>query len=389
MIIGLSVNTVMFIIGRVLCGISCGLGSLVIPTYLGEVSTIKARGILGSFNQFFVVSGILFSSIVGLATANVPLWRLNYAFVAIPAITQSIVMTTCVESPRWLVSINRHDEALESLQKLRGKSVNVDVEFFSILSGQLGYQRATEIVVNAPCKHSIDIIKNEEESISALKLESVPQNRQPMSIIDIFRDPVIRKITLIVLFHHSIQQLSGMNAVMFYSSVIFETALDPHTAQYMTIISSAVNFIMSIIAVALVDKKGRRLLTLVSEVGLFLFSLLLVIGYLYNLSSLLIVSVFLYVSSFALGIGPIPWLITSEMTPIYASSAVGAAATSMNWAMSFLVGQLFPVVFDAIQGWSFLIFSVICLSSIFVTWCYLPETKGRSIESIVQGFYKL
>jgi MFS family permease len=210
-----------------------------------------------------------------------------------------------------------------------------------------------------------------------------------MSIIDIFRDPVIRKITLIVLFHHIIQQLCGINAVMFYSSVIFETALDSSSAQYMAIVSSAVNFIMTIFAIVLVDKKGRRLLTLISELGLFLFSLLLVIGYLYNISSLLVASVFLYAASFALGIGPIPWLITSEMTPIYASSAVGAAATSMNWAMSFLVGQLFPVVFDAIQGWSFLIFALICLSSFFVTWFFLPETKGRSIESIVQGFYKL
>jgi hypothetical protein len=296
-------------------------------------------------------------------------------------------MGTCVESPRWLVSVDRYDEALEALQKLRGKSVDVYAEFFSILSGQLGYQRAIEIV-DLPSKPTLDI-KDEEGSISTLELEKAPQNRQPMSIIDIFRDPVIRKITLIVLFHHIIQQLCGMNAVMFYSSVIFETAIDSSSAQYMAIVSSAVNFIMTIFAVVLVDKKGRRLLTLISELGLFLFSLLLVIGYLYNISSLLVASVFLYVASFALGIGPIPWLITSEMTPIYASSAVGAAATSMNWAMSFLVGQLFPVVFDAIQGWSFLIFAVICLSSFFVTWFFLPETKGRSIESIVQGFYKL
>ncbi|KAG1060764.1 hypothetical protein G6F42_027874 [Rhizopus arrhizus] len=94
----------MFIIGRILCGLGCGMGSLSIPTYIGEVSSIKARGAMGTCNQFFIVIGILLSSVIGLPLADVPLWRVNYAIVAIPAIVQFFLMSTCVETPRYLIS---------------------------------------------------------------------------------------------------------------------------------------------------------------------------------------------------------------------------------------------------------------------------------------------
>ncbi|GAN03161.1 solute carrier family 2, facilitated glucose transporter member 2 [Mucor ambiguus] len=419
-LIGCSVHTAMFIIGRILCGLSCGLGSLVIPTYLGEISTRKGRGLIGFFNQFFVVTGILLSSVIGLPTSNVPLWRLNYAIVAIPSIFQIFLMGTCVESPRYLISVGRIEDALISLQKLRG-SADVSEEFFDIVAGQVGKKKAARLLkensheknvknVNNALDEGFDNTdensldrnagSNKEEYNAAgagpgavsgngdIENDDSDEQRPPMSIIEIFRDPVIRKITLIVLFHHTIQQLSGMNAVMYYSTTIFEQAVDKQNAQYMAIYTTVVNFGMSIVAMAFIDRSGRRLLLIMSEMGTFIFSVLLVIGYRYNISNLLVASVFIYVASFAIGIGPVPWMITSEMTPIYASSSVGAVATAMNWAMNFLIGQVFPVIFAAIQGWSFLIFAIICLISAIVTFFFLPETKNRAIEDIVDGFRK-
>lgn len=401
----------MFIVGRIFCGLSCGLGSLVIPTYLGEISTRKARGLLGFFNQFFVVTGILLSSVIGLPTATVPLWRLAYAIVAIPAVFQVFVMGTCVESPRWLVSVGRIEDALISLQKLRG-TADVTEEFFDIVSGQLGKKKAARILkANSHEKNVKPVDEGFDNNDADFEMENNTSNyhkkevvsgsgsdlengedddeqRPPMSIIQIFRDPAIRKITLIVLFHHMIQQLSGMNAVMYYSTTIFEQAVSYEEAQYMAIYTTVVNFGVSIVAMFFIDRVGRRFLLLASELGTTIFSILLVIGYLYKIPNLLIASVFIYVASFAIGIGPVPWMITSEMSPIEASSSVGAVATAMNWAMNFLVGQVFPVIFAAIEGWSFLIFAVICFISAVVTFFFLPETKGRSIEDIVAGFTK-
>jgi len=397
-LIGCSVHTAMFIIGRILCGLSCGLGSLVIPTYLGEISTRKGRGLMGFLNQFFVVTGILLSSIIGLPTANVPLWRLNYAIVAIPAIFQVFMMGTCVESPRYLISVGRVEDALISLQKLRG-SADVSEEFFDIVAGQVGKKKAIRLLKENSHEKTIKPTSALDEGFDNLETTDAngskdieadddDERRPPMSIVEIFKDKTIRKITLIVLFHHMIQQLSGMNAVMYYSTTIFEQAVDKQNAQYFAIYTTLVNFGMSIVAMFFIDRTGRRSLLLASEMGTFIFSVLLVIGYRYNIANLLVASVFIYVASFAIGIGPVPWMITSELTPIEASSSVGALATAMNWAMNFLIGQVFPVIFAAIQGWSFLIFAIICLISAIVTFFFLPETKGRAIEDIVNSFKK-
>ncbi|ORE12020.1 general substrate transporter [Rhizopus microsporus var. microsporus] len=400
-LIGCSVHTAMFIIGRILCGISCGLGSLVIPTYLGEISTVKGRGLMGSLNQFFVVTGILLSSIIGLPTANVPFWRLNYAIVAIPAIFQIFAMFTCVESPRYLISIGRVEDALIALQKLRG-TADVTEEFFDIVAGQLGKKKAARILKeNSHEKNNLKNINmdegfdnNDSADDSGQKIpkdveaDDDDERRPPMSLIEIFKDPVIRKILGIVLFHHMYQQLSGMNAVMYYSTSIFESAVDHQNAQYFAIYTTLVNFGMSIVAMFFVDRSGRRMLLLLAEFGTFLFSVLLVVGYRYSIPNLLVASVFCYVASFAIGIGPVPWMITSELTPIYASSAVGSVCTAMNWAMNFLIGQVFPVIFAAIAGWSFLIFAIICAIAFLFTFFCLPETKGRSIEEIVSSFHR-
>lgn len=379
-----SVHQAMFIIGRILCGLSCGLGSLVVPTYIGEVSTIKGRGTMGSCNQFLVVIGILLSSAIGLPLATVPLWRINYAIPAFPAILQVLLLPTCVESPRWLVSKSRIEEARLSLQRLRG-TCNVEQEFYEIVEGQLGTNTADMLLRDGGSNEKVLKVSDD---LSVQEKGETGGARPAMSMLEVMRDPVTRRIGFTVLVHHMIQQLSGMNAVMYYSTSIFKIAFDEDFAQIMAIVTTIVNFISTIAAIAVIDRFGRRPLLLIAEAGTCIFSVLLVVGYKTNTPGLLVASVFLYVASFAVGIGPIPWLITSEMTPTAAASSVGAASTCINWCMNFLIGQLFPVIFAAIEGWSFLIFAVICLLAFLFTFFTLPETKGRSLESIVKSYEK-
>ncbi|KAI9275098.1 major facilitator superfamily domain-containing protein [Helicostylum pulchrum] len=425
-LIGCAVNDAMFIVGRILCGIACGLGSLSIPTYIGEVSTISTRGAMGTCNQFFIVIGILLSSVIGLPLATVPLWRLNYAIVAIPGIIQFFLMNTCVETPRYLVSINRIEDARASLQKLRGDA-NIDAEFYGMVEGHFG-TAAAQSLTNYHEKEEDDMKKEAVPRSPVMRQQpahdvpselatadegdhlttSVTQSsdsfdnnaadenlvaarhnsHETMGIIQIFVDPVIRRIALTVIALHAFQQLVGINAVMYYSTTIFNLAFDPEFSKYMAIITTVVNFVMTAVSVALIDRMGRRPLLLIANAGACIFSALLVVGYVYNLPALLVVSVFLYVASFAIGIGPIPWLLTSELTPTYASSSVGSTATCVNWGMNFLVGQCFPIIFAHIAGYSFAIFAAIAAGAFVFTLICLPETKGKTLEAIVQGYEK-
>ncbi|KAI8326861.1 general substrate transporter [Choanephora cucurbitarum] len=388
-LIGASVNPAMFIIGRIFCGLSCGLGSLATPTYVGEISTVRARGTMGTCNQFAVVIGILLASVIGLPLAYVPLWRINFAIVAIPAIAQFFLMAGCVESPRYLISQNRLEEARANLQRLR-PGADIEQEFFEQIEGILG-KSAAEAVTNVK---QIELQgKQEKNDFATEDMEdgAVAVNdaqRPSMNMIQIFIDPVIRKIAISVLVLHMIQQLIGMNAVMYYSTTIFKMSFDAEMSKYMAIVTTVVNFVSTIASLILIDRMGRRPLLLIAEAGACIFSVLLVIGYVYSIGALLIVSVFGYVISFAIGVGPIPWMMTSEMSPVYASSAVGSCATAMNWAMNFLIGQCFPIIFSSIHGYSFAIFAAIAAMAFAFTWIFVPETKNRSIESIVKSFEK-
>lgn len=388
-LIGASVSPAMFIIGRILCGLSCGLGSLSTPTYVGEISTVKGRGMMGTCNQFAIVIGILLASVVGLPLAYVPLWRINYAIVAIPAIAQFFLMPGCVESPRYLITQNRLEEARANLQRLR-PNANIEREFYEQVEGILG-TTAANALTDVNMKTTEEKIDEKEFDSANLEDGVAPvanggDRHATLNMIQIFQDPVIRKIAITVILLHVIQQLIGMNAVMYYSTTIFNMSFDAEMSKYMAIVTTVVNFVSTIVSLFLIDRMGRRPLLLIAEAGACIFSVLLIIGYVYEIGALLIVAVFGYVLSFAIGVGPIPWMVTSEMSPVYASSAVGSIATAVNWAMNFLIGQCFPVIFAEIQGYSFAIFAAIAAMAFVFTWFRVPETKNRSIEAIVKSF---
>ncbi|KAG2221091.1 hypothetical protein INT45_008612 [Circinella minor] len=412
-LMGSAVDNAQFIIGRLIAGFSCGFGSVCIPTYIGETSTIRARGAMGTCHQFLIVIGILLASVIGLPTANVPWWRLNYAIVGIPAVIQFLLSFTIVESPRWLISQNRIEEARHALARLRGKRANIEGEFYEIVEAQLGTAAASSVVHNSSAAAMTTKQNNggitqgaqrehdEEDALHPGGLNDVDgvsptseemtehvTHQEALNIFQVFKDPLIRHITCLVLFLHFTQQWIGMNAVIFYSTIIFNEAFDQSMSQYMTIATMGVNFVATLFSVLLIDRMGRRPLLLLAEFGCTIFSMLLVIGYRFNIPALLVVSVFLYVASFAIGIGPIPWMITSELSPTYANSSMSGLATAMNWSMNFVIGLVFPLIFQRIAGYTFCIFIGVGIVAMIVTYTLLPETKNRSIETIFRNLNK-
>jgi MFS family permease len=419
-LIGCSTSSSMFIVGRIICGLSCGVGSLTVPIYVGEISTVKTRGVMGTVNQIMTTAGIVLACIIGLPLSTVPLWRINYAIVALPALLQTFLTPFCIESPRYLVSMNRLVEAKLSLQKLRPNS-NVDMEFYAMIEGQLGSNAAMETFSNPAtiigvCSEAdyfkVESRNSKTEMTTAINTQqpmetplctpplptpppmymenrrsnSTEEANTPMNMIQIFCDTLIRQVALIVILIHCFQQLIGINAVMYYSTTMFTLMYSPEMSKYMAILCSIVNFLLTVVAIFLIDRIGRRSLLLVSQAGVCIFAVLLTIGYVYNISVLMVLSIFGYVAFFAVGMGPIPWVLISELSPVYASSSIGSSAAAMNWAMNFLIGQCFPVIFSKIQGYSFLIFAIVAIVTLIFTYFKIPETKGRSIEDITTEF---
>ncbi|KAI8094221.1 general substrate transporter [Thamnidium elegans] len=379
-LISCATSTAMFIVGRIMCGYSCGLGSLAIPIYIGEISTIKARGTMGAFTQGMITIGILLSSVTGLPLSTVPLWRVNYALVAVPALLQLIMMHFCVESPRFLISKRQIEAAQVNLQRLRN-GASIEIEFFDMVEGQLGSE-AAKYVTHRSSSSSTD--KLDSDDLILIPQQQPATKADAMNLIEIFRDSFIRSIAVIVIIVHMLQQLIGINAVMYYSTSMFEVVFPSgDMSKYMSIVTVALNFVSTVISILVIDRMGRRTLILISITGAAVFLVLLVIGYVYQVDALLIVSVLGYVCSFAVGMGPIPWILIAELTPVIASASVGAIATSLNWSMNFLVGQCFPVLFSKIQGYSFIIFCLFAFIYATFVYLWLPETKGKSFEDII------
>jgi MFS family permease len=145
-------------------------------------------------------------------------------------------------------------------------------------------------------------------------------------------------------------------------------------------VDTAVFLVITVVAVALMDRMGRRPLLLISLVGVTLFSVVVFLGDLLHLPALLVVGVLMYMAMFALGMHPIPWLLTVDMCPTYASSTIGSVSVSVHWLANFVVALFFPVVFAAIQAYTFLIFAGVGLISLVFTWFYVPGKKERKID---------
>jgi MFS family permease len=194
-------------------------------------------------------------------------------------------------------------------------------------------------------------------------------------------------MALTLVFLSILQQFLGLSAVLYYSSMVYaavyDTSSSPHSIgmpDIMSTVDATVFLVVTIVAVALMDRMGRRPLLLMSEAGVVLFSVVVFLGSFFHLPALLVVGLMMYVAMFALGMNPIPWLLTIDMCPTYASSTIGSMTITVNWTVNFVVALFFPVVFAAIQGYTFLIFAGVGLVSLAFTWFYVPGKLSFSLS---------
>ncbi|MEQ2277026.1 Solute carrier 2, facilitated glucose transporter member 1 [Xenotaenia resolanae] len=345
------------IIGRLIIGVFCGLCTGLTPMYVGEISPTAVRGAFGTLHQLGVVIGILVAQIFGLESllGSDNLWPLLLALTILPAVLQTIMLPFCPESPRYLlIVLNKEEEARKALERLRGsEDVNDDIQEMK----EEGMKMAME---------------------------------KKVTVLELFRSPNYRQPIIIAIILQLSQQLSGINAVVYYSTSIFEKAGVTQPI-YATIGAGVVNTVFTVVSLFLVERAGRRTLHLVGLAGMAVSALLMTISLSIaesnqSLSYLAIVAVFSFVASFEMGPGPIPWFIVAELFSQGPRPAAMAVSGCSNWTANFLVGLGFPKLEELCGPYVFLIFMVLLILFFIFTYLRVPETKGQTFDEIEQGF---
>ncbi|KAK9533926.1 hypothetical protein VZT92_009014 [Zoarces viviparus] len=350
---------IMIISGRAVMGLYCGLILGLVPMYIGEIAPKAYRGALGTLHQLAAVIGILISQVIGLdfVFGNDDMWPLLLGLSGAPAVLQTFLLPLCPESPRYLYIIRgKEQEAKESLYRLKG-----------------------------PYDASADL----EE----MRREKEKADREPrVSIISLIRSSLYRQQLFVALMMHLSQQLSGINAIFYYSTDIFTRAGVSQPA-FATIGVGVVNVVFTLVSVALVDKAGRRTLTLVGLGGMCCCAVAMTVGLkLQNeyswMSYVSMSAVFLFVSFFEIGPGPIPFFIVAELFSQGPRPAAIALAGCCNWTSNFAVAMFFPYIQTWLNSYVFILFAVLLLGFTVYIYLRVPETKGKTFEEISALFHK-
>ncbi|MFH1740186.1 MAG: sugar porter family MFS transporter, partial [bacterium] len=263
-----------------------------------------------------------------------------------PAMVFLVLLFFVPESPRWLTKQGRESEALRILSRVSGKE-NAEREMIEIK----------------------DAIAHEGGSIFQLF------------------QPGLRIALAIGLVLAFLQQVTGINAVLYYAPEIFKTAGMASTKAISdTVIVGAINLLFTIVALAVVDRLGRKPLLLIASTGMGISLTLLGLAFIYQKfeGPWVLVFILTYVASFAVAMGPVVWVVMSEIFPTRIRGRAMSISTVCLWISCFGVSLLFPKMLEIMQGASFFVYAVMCVVAVvFVAFC-VPETKGKTLEEIEQ-----
>lgn len=351
-------NSELLIFGRIIIGIAIGVASFTVPLYISEISPSNVRGALVSLNQLAITIGIVLSYVVDTAFAPVENgWRFMFGVGIFPAIILGVGMFFLPKTPRWLMSKNYEKEARRVLAKIEGEE-NVE--------------------------EHIQNMKNAIKEESGAKLTDLVL-------------PWLRPALIIGIGMMFIQQCTGINTVIYYAPTIFQLAgfESAQSAIMATTVVGVVNVLLTIVSIVLIDKVGRKPLLYVGLSGMTLS--LGVLGLSFFLQASLgtalkwvaISSMLVYIASFAVSLGPICWLLISEIYPLKIRGVAMSIATFSNWAFNFIVALTFPILIEYIKEPStFWIYTALSILGLFFCYYYVPETKGHTLEEIEEHWHQ-
>jgi sugar porter (SP) family MFS transporter len=337
------------LVARIIIGLAVGAASTTVPLYIGEVVPPKVRGGLVSLNQLAITSGILVSYLIDYGLSDSGNWRLMFGLAAVPAVALFIGMLFQKESPHWLIRQGRIDEARQVLHRVRNTDDNIDEEIHEVQElskRQAGYR---------------DLIS-----------------------------PRVRPLVVVGVMLAIFQQITGINTVIYYAPTLLQGAgLGTNAALLANVVNGAVNVSMTIVAIYLLDKVGRRPLLLSGTTGMAVGMVIVACSFLGGsdlkggLAIVAIIGLLVYTGSFAIGLGPVFWLLIAEIYPLRIRGAAMSLAGMANWAANFVVTVSFLTLLSAIGGVGvFFLFGFLTLVALAYFWKKVPETKGRSLQEI-------
>ncbi|KAM6193171.1 solute carrier family 2, facilitated glucose transporter member 6 [Sarcoramphus papa] len=366
----------MLLLGRVLTGYAGGMTAASIPVYLSEISHPGVRGMLGACPQIMAVLGSLVLYALGKYLRLVLDWRWLAVAGEVPVLTMIVLLCFMPNSPRFLLSQGKDDEALGSLCWLRGKDTDYGREYQQIK----------------------DSVRKQSRRVSCAEI----------------KDPFIYKPILIAVGMRFLQQLSGVTCVLVYLQSIFKKTSVILKPEYDAALVGLVRLFSVAIAAVSMDKAGRKILLFVSA-GVMLVSSLTMGLYIHfvpasqnstianktlvssatlpaeptNYITLIpLLAAMFFIMGYAMGWGPITWLLMSEILPLKARGVASGLCVVVSWLTAFTLTQFFLRVVEAFGlEVPFLFFAVICAGNILFTGCCVPETKGRSLEQI-EAFFR-
>jgi len=351
-------NLAMLIIGRILLGFGVGFANQSVPLYLSEMAPAKLRGGLNIMFQLATTIGILAANLINYGTDKMHPngWRLSLGLAAVPAMLLILGGLFCPETPNSLIERNKKEEGRHILTRIRGTD-NVAAEYSDLIEASELSQRV---------RHPFRTI--------------LQRRNRPQLVMAV----------LIPFF----QQFTGINAIMFYVPVLFNTiGFKQDAALYSAVIVGAVNVVATLVSLFTVDKYGRRILFL--EGGLQMLICQVVIAIILALkfsgshelskaeASAIVALVCIYVSAFAWSWGPLGWLVPSEIFPLETRSAGQAITVGTNLLFTFVIAQAFLTILCHFRYGIFLFFAGwVVVMTAFVA-AFLPETKGVPIEEMI------
>ena len=362
----LAANIPVMSLGRFFSGIGAGASTVVCPIYVAEISPLEKRGLYGAFTQVMVNVGILTTLLLGYFLSHGNYWRIILAVAGIIGAAEFIGLIFAPETPKWLAEHKQTNNARQVLQRIRGADANIDNEI----------------------KHwKMDPSEGEEEALLDAPSGESPPRQPPVSIIGAMTLPKYRPAVIAVIAVMAAQQLTGINSIMMYSVSILGGLL-PTSAALLTVAVSGLNVIITLACAPLADKIGRKPCLLLSTAGMGFSSVLLALGLEFGIKILSAIATLTFVASFGVGLGPVPFILASELVGPEAVGATQSWALTANWISTFAVAQFFPIVDSALGGhgrayWVFAAMALLLGS--FISW-WVPETNRKANADEVWGW---
>ncbi|CAN3364802.1 vacuolar protein sorting-associated protein 73 [Diutina catenulata] len=353
---GLANSYFSLLVGRFVSGVAAGAALVITPIYINEISPPAAKGLLGSMSQVSINLGILLTTSLAIMWCNDNDWRMLLLTAAVLALANGLVTWAWVpESPRWLASHDRVQDAVAVLHTVRAGDYDV-------------------------ARNEVTSWRDQGSPL----LGATGGATKRVTVGQYLKQPQYYPSRLVATGILVFQQFNGINSIIFYGVSVL-VSIFPSSAIAINCLIAVVNVVVTFVTAQFVDRLGRKPLLLTSAAMLGVSTAVMAVGIISSSAFLSVVGTFTYIVFFATGFGPIPFLLVGEVTQTEAKASAQSWGTSMNWIATFIVGFSFPIMKKAMGGSVYFVFTAVCALSYWFVYTKVPETKDKNSYEEVWG----